>query len=454
VSTGALIALAIVIFGWSLLSEQFAARNLTGPLVFLTAGLLLANASWGIVSVDIQSSTVHVMAEVTLALLLFADASMVPLGRARQELPLTARLLGVGLPLSIVAGTVLAVLLFPTLPVALAGLVAASLAPTDAALSASVIDDDRLPRSVREVLNVESGLNDGIATPVVTYCIAAAAAVLGLTENQFEDGLGAIWQLAIGMAVGAGIALLGGRLIRLGHRRGWMQHGSRRLAALAVALLAFLVASEANGNPFVAAFIGGLVFGATAGAEAVESVELTGLGGDLLSLVLWFVFGAGFILPAFEDLTVRTVLYAIASLTVVRMAPVAIALLGSGQDRATTMFVGWFGPRGLASVVFALLTVEELGAGGDPRVAAAVHAIAITIVFSVVAHGITARPLATRYVAALAGGDRRAAVGGSPDAGDDSGADDRQAGHRRVPLRRRRDARPVPGPQRTAPTEE
>ena len=416
-STGALVTLALVIFVWALLSEPFAARNLTGPLVFLTAGLLLANSSWGLVTVDIQSSTVHLLAEVTLALLLFAGASVVPLARARQELALTSRLLGVGLPLSIIAGTVLAMLLFPTLPVALAGLVAASLAPTDAALSASVIDDDRLPRSVRDVLNVESGLNDGIVTPVVTYCIAAAAAVLGVTENEFEDGLGAIWQLAIGVGVGVGVALVGGRLIRLGHRRGWMQHGSRRLATLALALLAFLLASEMDGNPFVAAFIGGLVFGATAGAETVESVELTELGGDLLSLVLWFVFGAGFVLPAFEHLTGQTVLYAIASLTVVRMAPVAIALLGSGQDRATTLFVGWFGPRGLASVVFALLAIEELGPGSDPRVAAAVHVIAITIVLSVVAHGITARPLATRYVAALTAGGRSARAGGSPRGG-------------------------------------
>ena len=226
-----------------------------------------------------------------------------------------------------------------------------------------------------------------------------------------------IWQLAIGVGVGRRIALRGrSLLIRVGHRRGWMQHGSRRLATLAVALLAFLVASEVNGNPFVAAFIGGLVFGATAGADAVESVELTELGGDLLALVLWFVFGAGFILPAFEHLTGRALLYAIASLTVVRMAPVAIALVGSGQDWATTAFVGWFGPRGLASVVFALLAVEDLG-GGDPRVEAAVQVIAITIVFSVVAHGITARPLATRYVAALAAGDRQAAVGGSPRGG-------------------------------------
>ena len=179
-----------------------------------------------------------------------------------------------------------------------------------------------------------------------------------------------------------------------------MQHGSRRLATLALALLAFLVASEAGGNPFVSAFVGGIVFGATATTDAVESVELTELAGSLLSLVLWFIFGAGFVLPAFEDLDARIVLYAIASLTVVRMVPVAIALLGAGQGRPTVAFVGWFGPRGLASVVFALLAVEELG-DTDPRVLVAVNTITVTIVFSVVAHGITARPLATRYVAAL-----------------------------------------------------
>jgi NhaP-type Na+/H+ or K+/H+ antiporter len=172
-----LIVLALVTFGWAILSEWSAARNLTGPLVFLVAGFLLANSSWGIVGVDIESSTVHHVAEITLALLLFADASAVSLAAARQDLPLTSRLLGIGLPLSIVAGTAVAVVVFPSLPLALAGLIAASLAPTDAALSASVIADERLPISVRRVLNVESGLNDGIATPVVTFCIAAAASL-------------------------------------------------------------------------------------------------------------------------------------------------------------------------------------------------------------------------------------------------------------------------------------
>ena len=179
-----------------------------------------------------------------------------------------------------------------------------------------------------------------------------------------------------------------------------MQLGSRRLATLSLALVAFLASGEAGGNSFVAAFIGGLVFGTAAKADAAESVELAELAGSLLSLVVWFIFGAGFVLTAFEDLDWRIALYAAASLTVVRMVPVALALLGSGQGRMTAAFIGWFGPRGLASVVFALLAVEALG-HTDSRVEVTVNTIAVTILFSIVAHGITARPLATRYVAAL-----------------------------------------------------
>ena len=263
-----------------------------------------------------------------------------------------------------------------------------------------MIADERLPIRVRRVLSVESGLNDGIATPVVTFCIASAATALGLVEHDYDDGISALGELAIGVGVGAGVALVGGRLLIISHRHAWLQHGSRRLAALALAFIAFLVAGELGGNPFVAAFVGGLVFGTAARTEAAESVELTELTGGLLSLVLWFIFGAGFVLPAFDDLDVRIVLYAVASLTVVRVVPVAIALVGSGQGRITAAFIGWFGPRGLASAVFALLAVEELG-NTDPRVEAAINTIAVTIVFSIVAHGVTARPLATRYVEAV-----------------------------------------------------
>lgn len=339
----ALVGLSIVLFAWAILSEALASRNVTGPLVFLVAGLILANPSWGIASVDVESSTVHHLAEITLALLLFADASAVPLAVARRDLSLTTRLLAIGLPLSILLGTAVAVVLFPSFPFALAGLVAASLAPTDAALSASVIADERLPIDVRRVLNLESGLNDGIATPVVTFCIAATATALGVVGHDESDGFGAVGQLAIGVVVGAGVAVVGGRLLALAHRRRWVQHGSRRLATLSLALIAFLVADQAGGNPFVAAFVGGLVFGTVDRADAAESVEFTELTGSLLSLVLWFIFGAGFVLPAFQDLDAPMVLYAIGSLTIVRMAPVALALLGSGQRVATAAFIGWFG---------------------------------------------------------------------------------------------------------------
>jgi NhaP-type Na+/H+ or K+/H+ antiporter len=395
---GAIIALAFVVFGWAVLSEWLALRNITGPLVLLAAGFLLGNAEWGVIDVDVESSLVHTLAELTLALLLFADASKVPVASARSDLPITARLLGIGLPLSILAGTAIALLAFPSLPVALAGLVAASLAPTDAALSAAVLADERIPLPVRRVLNVESGLNDGIATPVVTTCIATAATLLSVSHD-YEDGLRAVGSIGIGIGVGAGLAFVGGRLLVAAHRNGWVQHGARRIGTVWLALAAFFVAEELGGNPFVAAFIGGLVFGASTRDEAEESVELTELAGGLLSLALWFILGAGFVLPALEELDGRVVLYAVASLTVVRMASVAIALLGSGQRLGTTLFIGWFGPRGLASAVFGLLALEELG-GTDPGVQLALRTITVTIVFSIVAHGVSARPLTKRYLEA------------------------------------------------------
>jgi NhaP-type Na+/H+ or K+/H+ antiporter len=398
-SSGAVVALALAVFGWAVLSEWLARHNVTGPLVLVATGFVLGNPDWGIVTIDIQSSTIHALAEVTLALLLFADASKVPVRAARADLTVTSRLLGIGLPLTFLAGVGFAVVLYPSMPLAIAALIAASLAPTDAALSAAVIGDERLPIEVRRVLNVESGMNDGIATPVVTTCIGAAAALLHIAHPEHEAGLRAIGAIAIGVGIGGGVALVGGRLLVAAHARGWVQHGARRIGTIALALIAFVVATELDGNPFVAAFMGGLVFGAAAREETHESVELTELTGSMFSLVLWFIFGAGFVLPAFRALDARTVLYALASLTVVRMLPVVIALIGSRFDRPTKLFMGWFGPRGLASVVFGLLALEELGST-DPDVAVALHTITITIVFSIVAHGITAGPLARRYVRA------------------------------------------------------
>src|SRR4051812_21526262 len=253
-SSGAVVALALAVFGWAVLSEWLARHNVTGPLVLVATGFVLGNPDWGIVTIDIQSSTIHALAEVTLALLLFADASKVPVRAARADLTVTSRLLGIGLPLTFLAGVGFAVVLYPSMPLAIAALIAASLAPTDAALSAAVIGDERLPIEVRRVLNVESGMNDGIATPVVTTCIGAAAALLHIAHPEHEAGLRAIGAIAIGVGIGGGVALVGGRLLVAAHARGWVQHGARRIGTIALALIAFVVATELDGNPFVAAF--------------------------------------------------------------------------------------------------------------------------------------------------------------------------------------------------------
>ena len=395
-----MIAVSVAVLVWVLFARRLASVNLSGPLTLTAAGFVLGNSSWGIVSVDVSSSTVHHLAEVTLALLLFGDASTVSVAAARRDVRLTARLLGIGLPLAILAGTGMALLMWPSLPLAVAGLVGASLAPTDAALSAPVIADERLPVRVRWVLNEESGLNDGIATPVVAFCIASTAALLGVAGQEFADGFGAVVELAIGIAIGVACGLCGGVLLRVASARRWTEKVSPSFATIALALIAYLAAVEIGGNPFVAAFIGGLAFGAGARRDTGESVELTELTGSLLSLVLWFIFGAGFVLPALEHADVRTVLYSVASLTVVRMVPVAVALAGAEQDPRTIAFIGWFGPRGLASVVFVLLAIGDLGPS-HPDVRLAVRVITLTIAVSVVAHGITARPLAARYVRGL-----------------------------------------------------
>ena len=263
-SEGTLVALALVMFVWAVLSEWLAAHDLTGPIVFLAAGLLLGNPNWGLVAVEIDSSTVHVLAELTLALLLFADASAVRLGAARHDLRLTSRLLGIGLPLSMAAGTLVAVVLFPE-PAARTGRVDRRQPRPDRRRAegpgAGVIADERLPAQVRRVLNVESGLNDGIATPVVTFCIAAwrRRSAWPRASRPAGSACSATWSWA--SRAGTTVALAGGRLLVAAHARGWLPDGSRRLATLSLALLAFLLASEAGGNGFVAAFVGGLVFG-------------------------------------------------------------------------------------------------------------------------------------------------------------------------------------------------
>lgn len=396
VSTSVLIAFVALLICWSLVAGRLERLDMTGPMLFVVVGLLLCNGPWAVLDVSIETSSVHGLAEITLALLLFADAARVDPRDLGHSAGLPVRLLAVGLPLTFAAGFGVAALLFTDLPWELAALLGAVLAPTDAALSSSVVSDPSLPQTIRRSLNVESGLNDGIATPVVTAFIAAAATLLG--AGTFDDtassaGAGAaVVDLVGGVAIGVIVGYLGGSALSATRARRWIDHGGGRIVALMLAVLAFLVAEETGVNYFVAAFVAGLAFRAGVGPEEEEVTELPELIGQILALAVWFVFGAALLWEALELVDWRVALYSVLSLTVVRMVPVAIAMAGAGYSGSETMFIGWFGPRGLASVVFGLLIVEELPVE-DPAVRTVVATIALTVLLSVLAHGVSARPL-------------------------------------------------------------
>jgi NhaP-type Na+/H+ or K+/H+ antiporter len=383
------LAVAATIFGWGVVSARLERADLTAPIVFVAVGALLGVPALG--DLDSEPETFTPLVELTLVWVLFADAARVPLHDLRDDVGRCVRLLAVGLPLTLLAGWALAAWVFPELDVWLALLVAAALAPTDAALGVPVVTNPVVPSRVRRLITVESGLNDGIVTPVVMLAIAGAASAEGAPDAESEWG--ALAELAIGAGVGVAVGFVGGWLLRRARRRGWASEEFAGIAVLALAIAAYAAAVSIGGNGFVAAFCGGLAFGAAAGRRGPAELLFLEQASGLVSLLVWLVFGAIAIPVMLDGFDASTLLYAVLSLTVVRMVPVALATVGAGLDRATVLFVGWFGPRGLASLVFALIALEELGSGADE----AVTVIGVTVLLSVVAHGVTASPLANRY---------------------------------------------------------
>ena len=382
---------AALVFGWGTMSARLERSDVTAPITFLIAGLVLASGPLKILGVTPSHALVKDLAQATLVLVLFSDASRVGLADLRADLRLYLRLLGIGLPLTIGLGMLIALALFGGRGVWIALLIGAALAPTDAALGAAVMLNPAVPARIRRLLNVESGLNDGIATPVVLVAVAGA----GIAGHSSPIGPGlAAAELLLGVLVGAAMGSAGGWLVKRARRRGWASDGFAGAAVLALAVCAYASAVALDGNGFVAAFAGGLAFGSTAGRRGDRLVPFVAETGALVSLLTWLAFGAVAVVPAFDGLTWQAALYAGLSLTVIRMLPVAVALAGAGLSARAVAFVGWFGPRGLASVVFALIALEELGGrAASPAVAV----ITLTVLLSVILHGISAEPLARRY---------------------------------------------------------
>jgi len=387
--------LALVVAGYGLIAALLARYSISAAFAFMVIGALLGGGGIGMLTESVPDrSTLGALAEVTLALVLFSAASTINVRNLEDDARPVFLLLAVGLPLTIIAGTLLALGLFPGITFGLALLIGTVLAPTDADLGQQVITDRAVPARIRRLLNVESGLNDGIAAPVVTVAIALAT----LSDLSGSDPVfTAIKELAVAAVVGVVIGAAGGWLLIRADTAGWTMGGARKLSVLALALGAYFIAVGLDASGFIAAFFAGLGFGVGTRHRAETAVAFTEAQSVLLSIIVWLVFGLVVLSDHVRSaLDPAVILYALLTITALRMIPVALALLGEHFDRVSVAFVGWFGPRGLASIVFAILGLEAMEAAGvqtEPLGAV----VTWTVLFSVILHGFSARPLAKWY---------------------------------------------------------
>jgi len=396
---GGLTALAGLALVYTLVASKLDQWWITAPMVFVAAGAVLGPSGLKVLPFALSNETVLTVTELTLALLLFSDASTVRLRDVEGDASLPSRLLFVGLPLTMAAGALLAYLILPGVGWGPAALIAVILAPTDAALGLAVVTNPAVAVRIRRALNVESGLNDGIATPFVTFFIALVAAEDGIGDKAW--GLEALKQIGLALVAAVVVGSIGGKLLALASDHQWTGEVSEQIAILALALLAYEGSVAIGGNGFIAAFAGGILFGAATRGRMETPGRFTETLGLSASFLVWAIFGALFVGHLLShDLSARAVGYAIASLTVIRMVPVAIALTGTHLRPATVVFMGWFGPRGLASVVFTLIALEDLEHSGGGTLL--VQTATWTILLSVLLHGLSASPLAARYGALIA----------------------------------------------------
>jgi NhaP-type Na+/H+ or K+/H+ antiporter len=391
---------AALVVCYAAVARRLDAWSVTPAIAFVAAGALLGPEGLDALPLSVDAETTKVLAEIALAVLLFGDATTVDPRGAERDAPLIARLLLIGLPLTILIGTVVGALVLVGLSWAEAALLGAILAPTDAALGMAVFTNRAVPARVRRVLNVESGLNDGIATPVVAFLIAVV-----VSETSSAGGgavADAIREMGIGALAGVATGAVGALVLVLALRRGWASPTSLEIGVLGLAVLGYAGSVAAGGNGFVAAFVAGLTFRAVSRGALAERVGYTKTTGQVLTLLVWTAFGALFAAPALaHGVEARPIAYAVLSLTAVRGLSVAVALIGARLQWTTVAFMGWFGPRGLASVVFTLLLLIEVEAVDGVVPTDLVRAATWTILLSVVAHGLTAGVLGRRYGAAI-----------------------------------------------------
>ena len=378
-----IVAAAVALYG--AFQGRLRSTVLSGPLLFLALGLVLSPSVLGIVDLSVDTTTVQILLKSTLVVLLFTEASHMEVTTLRREAPITARLLGFGMPLAILFGAVLAALAFGVLSVWEAAVLGTLLAPTDAALGQPVVSNPRVPGVVRRSLAVESGLNDGLAVPIA-FAFAAAGQVLA-QETTFDDALWfLVQQIAFAVAVGFAVGWFGGRGLIVAAQRQWTSPGWLQLSFVALAGAAFAGAEYVGGNGFIAAWVSGLTFAVATGGE-LDVSTFGERAGDLLTMLSFLLFGAALLPGALERSAGTWIVFAILSLVLVRPLAVAISMFRSRLRFPTVAYLGWFGPRGVASLILAVLILERFDL---PNINLLLDVVAVTVALSAVAHGATA----------------------------------------------------------------
>jgi NhaP-type Na+/H+ or K+/H+ antiporter len=381
--------LAAFVLIYSLICGGLEKTPINGAIVFTAFGLVLGPLGLGFLNLELDAELLSTLAELTLALVLFTDASNTNLKVLKKSLAIPQRLLLIGLPLTILLGFGAGYLVFDGLTLIEIAIIATMLAPTDAALGKAVVTNEAVPSNVRESLNVESGLNDGICVPILFIFLALDASAGGEAGGSMLAVKLVVQAIGIGVAVGAGLTFLATRLVPYCTDRGWITETWQQLTIPALAVTSFAVAQWLGGSGFIACFVGGLLYDSLAQKHKHKFLLAAEGMGDTLALITWVVFGAAVVAQSIGSFSWQIVVYALLSLTIVRMLPVFLVLAGMNLRTDEKLFMGWFGPRGLASIVFAVIVLNEQLPGGDTIS----MTVVCTILFSVIAHGLSANPL-------------------------------------------------------------
>ena len=393
-----LLILGVVIFLFALVSSKFDNSLITPPMVFTGAGVLIALLFKSYVEEEFAREALELVAELTLVIVLFIDASRINLPLLFREHKIPVRLLGVSLPLTVLLGAVIAVFMFGEFSIWEAALLAAILAPTDAALGQAVVSSPIVPVRVRQSLNVESGLNDGVVLPLVMLFAALASVSVEGGAEQSNWLVYWLMQVTLGPLVGGIVGFGGGYLLRAAKRRGLINENFLRLSGVALALVAWAGAIQVGGNGFIAAFVGGMSISGFADSIGEPLRDFGEAEGQMFGLATFLLLGMIVLVPAIENADTSSYIYAGLSLTIVRMIPTALSLIGLKLKPSTVLFLSWFGPRGLASLLFALLVIGEFNLPHGEQI---LTISVLTVVFSIIAHGISAVPGARLYAAAI-----------------------------------------------------